>query len=90
MKRAARQVKANCGAATDESGKASGPWGKGTVTVTLGHNGHAQGTTVGAPFDGKPVGKCIAQAFAGLTYPPFAGGDATVDWPVEVVAPAGH
>ena len=27
LKRAARQVKANCGAATDEDGKATGPWG---------------------------------------------------------------
>jgi hypothetical protein len=89
LKRAARQVKANCGAATDEDGKATGPWGKTTVTVKLGHNGHSQGATVEAPYDGKPVGKCITQAFAILTFPPFAGADTPVDWPVEVVPP-GH
>jgi hypothetical protein len=89
LKRAARQVKANCGAATDENGKASGPWGKETVSVKLGHNGHSQGATIPTLFDGKPVGKCIAQAFAVLVFPPFAGGDTTVEWPIEVVAPAG-
>jgi len=89
LKRAARQVKANCGAATDEDGKASGPWGKTTVTVKLGHNGHSQGATIGPPYDGKPAGKCTVQAFAILTFPPFAGGDTTVDWPVEIVPPSG-
>jgi len=88
LKRAARQVKANCGATTDEDGKATGPWGTGSVTVKLGHNGHSQGATIGPPFDGQPVGKCITQAFAILTFPPFAGADTTVDWPVEVVKPA--
>jgi hypothetical protein len=90
LKRAARQVKANCGATTDEEGKATGPWGKTTVTVKLGHNGHSQGATIGPPYDGKPVGRCTAQAFAILTYPPFAGADTTVDWPVEIVAPGAH
>jgi len=82
-------VKGNCGAATDEEGKASGPWGKTTVTVKLGHNGHSQGATIPAPYDGKPVGNCATRAFAILTFPPFAGGDTTVDWPVEIDAPAG-
>src|SRR5579859_6355829 len=30
LKRGARQVKANCGSASDEDGKVSGPWGKTT------------------------------------------------------------
>ena len=88
LKRAARQVKANCGAATNDDGKATGPWGKFDVSVKLGHNGHSAGATVPAPYDGKPVGKCVSNAFAILQYPPFAGGDTTVDWPVEIVAPA--
>ncbi len=87
LTRAARQVKANCGATTDEEGKATGPWGKVTATVTLGHNGHSKGATVPAPFDGKPVGRCVSQAFATIQYPPFAGDDTTIDWPVEVVQP---
>jgi len=87
LKRAARQVKANCGAATDDSGSASGPWGKATVTVKLGHNGHSKSGTIAAPFDGKPTGNCAIKAFGNLIYEPFAGGDADVDWPVEIVKP---
>jgi hypothetical protein len=87
LKRAARQVKANCGAATDENGAATGPRGKTTVTVKLGHNGHTKGGTVPAPFDGKSTGRCAVQAFSNLIYAPFGGGDTDVDWPVEVVKP---
>jgi hypothetical protein len=87
LKRAARQVKGNCGGTKDEDGKATGPWGKTTVTVKLGHNGHSQGAAISAPFDGRPVGKCISQAFAIITYPPFAGADTTIEWEVEVVEP---
>ncbi|MFO0666207.1 MAG: hypothetical protein U0174_19795 [Polyangiaceae bacterium] len=87
LARAARQVKQNCGATKDENGVATGPWGKVTVKVTLGHNGHSRGTTVPAPYDGKPVGRCIAQAFSNLTIPPWAGDDTDVDWEVELVKP---
>ena len=87
LKRAARQVKANCGAATDDTGTASGPWGKTTVTVKLGHNGHSKGGAVPAPFDGKATGRCAAQAFGNLIYSPFPGADTDVDWPVELVKP---
>ena len=88
LKRAARQVLANCGAASDDQGKANGPWGKTTITVQLGHNGHSKGATMQAPFDGSPTGKCIFNSFNNLIYPPFAGGDTTVEWEVESVKPA--
>jgi len=88
LKRAARQVKANCGAATDDSGAANGPWGKTNVSVKLGHNGHSKSATIGEPYDGKPTGRCATQAFVNLQYPPFAGTDAVVDWEVEIVKPA--
>jgi hypothetical protein len=87
LKRAARQVKANCGAATDESGNATGPWGKSVVTVKLGHNGHSKSGTVPAPYDGKASGNCAAKAFGNLIYEPFAGSDTDVDWPIEIVKP---
>ncbi len=87
LKRAARQVKANCGAATDDNGTASGPWGKAVVTVKLGHNGHSKGGTVPAPFEGKATGNCAIKAFGNLIYEPFAGSDADVDWPVEIAKP---
>lgn len=87
LKRAARQVKENCGQAKDENGKAVGPWGKLTVQVQLGHNGHSKGTTVPSPYQGKPTGTCIEKAFTNLTFPPWAGGDTQVDWEVELVEP---
>jgi hypothetical protein len=87
LKRAARQVKENCGAAKDESGKASGPWGKTNVQVMLGHNGHSKGITVPAPYQGKPTGNCVEKAFTNLTFPPWAGQDTQVDWEVEIVQP---
>jgi len=87
LKRAARQVKENCGAAKDDSGKATGPWGKTTVQVQLGSNGHSKGITVPSPYQGKPVGNCIEKAFTNLTFPPWGGSDTTVDWEVELVQP---
>jgi len=87
LKRAARQVSSNCGAATDDTGTASGPWGKTTITVKLGHNGHSRGGTVPPPFDGKTTGRCSVQAFTNLIYAPFAGSDVDVDWPIEIKKP---
>jgi hypothetical protein len=87
LRRAARQVHANCGAAKDDAGKAGGPWGKVTVQVQLGHNGHSKGITVPAPYQGKPTGNCIEKAFTNLTFPPWSGSDTQVDWEVELVEP---
>jgi hypothetical protein len=87
LNRAARQVKANCGQAKDENGKAIGPWGKVTVNVQLGHNGHSKGITVPPPYQGKPVGTCIERAFTNLSFPPWAGADTEVPWEVELVEP---
>jgi hypothetical protein len=87
LARAARQVKSNCGGATDENGVVTGPWGKATFTVKLGHNGHSKGGTIGGGFAGKPPGNCVEKAFTNLIYAPFAGDDVDVDWPVEIVKP---
>jgi len=87
LKRAARQVKENCGAAKDDNGKAVGPWGKTNVQVMLGHNGHSKGITVPAPYQGKPTGNCVEKAFKSLTFPPWAGQDTQLDWEVEIIAP---
>ena len=87
MKRAARQVKGNCGGAKDSDGKATGPFGKTMVTVVLGRNGHSKSATVDSSLADKPAGKCIVQAFSNLTYAPWAGSDATVQWEVELVQP---
>jgi len=87
VKRAARQVKENCGAAKDDNGKAIGPWGKATLQIQLGRNGHSKGLTVPAPYQGKPVGNCIEKAFTNLTFPPWGGSDTEISWEVELVQP---
>src|SRR5689334_11488736 len=46
LKRGSRQVKDNCGQAKDADGKLAGPFGKSTVQLTLGHNGHMKDVKV--------------------------------------------
>ena len=88
LNRASNQVKNNCGSATDENGKAAGPWGNVKVTVTLGRNGHVHGVAVPDPYNGKPVGTCIEHAFQYLIFPPYAApADVTVDRDVELHPP---
>ena len=90
LTRAAAHVKSSCGAATDDNGVATGPWGTTKVAVTLGRNGRVHGVTIPDPYDGKPPGNCAVLAFKGLIFPPYAApADVTVDWDVELVKPAG-
>jgi hypothetical protein len=87
LNRAARQVHDNCGHARDEEGKTSGPWGKTSVSITLGHNGHTRSVTIPEPFDGKPTGKCAVKAFGNLVFPPWTGPDETIEWAIEIPQP---
>lgn len=87
LHRAALQVAAHCGAATDESGKA-GPWGKTRVTITLGRNGYTRKVEVAPDFDGKPAGNCIVQGFRKLAITPYnAPTDEQIVWPVNIKKP---
>ncbi|HSQ64072.1 MAG TPA: hypothetical protein VLM85_12690 [Polyangiaceae bacterium] len=88
LRRAANQVKANCGAATDSDGKRLGPWGATKVSVTLGRNGHVRDVSIPSPYDDKPAGSCAIKAFENLIFPPYAAPtDSVVDWDVELVKP---
>jgi hypothetical protein len=88
LKRAARSIKASCGAATDNDGQANGPWGATKASVTLGRNGHVKQVSVPAPYAGQPVGACAADAFKKIWFPPYAApSDVTVEWDVEFVKP---
>jgi hypothetical protein len=80
-------VKDNCGQAKDDTGKATGPWGKVSIQIMLGHNGHSKEVTIPAPYGEKPVGKCIEKAFTNLTFPPWAGADTQITQEVELVEP---
>lgn len=88
LKRAAKQVRANCGAASDEDGAKTGPWGATTATIVLGRNGHVREVTVPAPYSGKPVGDCVVNSFRKIQYPPYnAASDASVNWDIQIVEP---
>ena len=88
LRRAANQVKANCGAATDSDGKRLGPWGATKVSVTLGRNGHVRDVSIPSPYDDKPAGSCAIKAFENLIFPPYAAPtDSVVEWDVELVKP---
>lgn len=87
LKRAGRSVKESCGEAKDDNGVASGPWGKVTIQVMLGRNGHTKAVTLPASHAEKPAGKCIFNAFSNLAFPPWAGQDTQIDWEVELVQP---
>jgi hypothetical protein len=90
LRRAAGQVQGHCGAASDENGKANGPWGKTKASVVLGRNGHVRAVTVPELYADKPVGVCVQHAFQNLIYPPYAApADVTVEWDIEIVRPAG-
>jgi len=88
LKRAGRSIKASCGSATDDDGRATGPWGTTKANVVLGRNGHVKQVSVPAPYDGKPVGNCAVEAFRRILFPPYAGSsDVAVDWYIEIVHP---
>jgi hypothetical protein len=88
LKRAAKQVRANCGSASDEEGAKTGPWGSTTATIVLGRNGHIREVTVPAPYSGKPVGECVVNSFRKIQYPPYnAARDASINWDIQIVEP---
>jgi hypothetical protein len=88
MRRAAKQIKSNCGSATDEEGKATGPWGSVKAGIVLGRNGHVKDVTIPDPFNGKPVGTCLARALQKIQFPPYAGSsDVSIDWDFDLVKP---
>lgn len=90
MNRAARQVKDHCGSVTEDDGKRVGPYGTAKLSIRLGRNGHVKDVTVPDPFNGKAVGRCAAQAFERVTFPPYGGSsDVTIERDVEIVAPKG-
>ena len=88
MKRSAKQIKANCGAATDQEGKTTGPWGTVHVSITLGRNGHVKDVAVPDPYKDKPVGTCISRQLMKIIFAPYvASDDSTIEEDFEVTKP---
>ncbi len=58
--------------------KPDGPTGQGRVKVTFAPSGSVQSAAIeGAPFEGTPVGSCVAGKFRGAHIPAFAGSPVT-------------
>lgn len=58
--------------------KPDGPTGTGRVKVTFAPSGSVQTAVIdGAPFEGTPVGSCVAGKFRGARIPAFAGSAVT-------------
>ncbi|MBV9948787.1 MAG: hypothetical protein JOZ69_18205 [Myxococcales bacterium] len=88
LKRAAKQIKDNCGSASDDDGNKTGPWGQTSATIVLGRNGHVSDVTVPAPYSGKPVGECVVRSFKKIQFPPYAGpSDVSVNWDIVIAQP---
>jgi hypothetical protein len=88
LRKAAKQIKSNCGAASDDEGNKTGPWGTAHTSIALGRNGHVKQVSVPAPYDGKPVGICLARALQKIVFPPYAASDdASIEWDFELVKP---
>jgi hypothetical protein len=88
MRKTAKQIKANCGSASDEEGQKTGPWGSAHVAIVLGRNGRVKQVGVPAPYDGKPVGVCMSRALMKIVFPPYGGSDdQSIEWDFELVKP---
>jgi hypothetical protein len=57
--------------------------GEGTVTVRspVRARHHA---TIGAPFEGTPMGQCVTRAFVNMIIPPFEGADVDLTYQVNL------
>ncbi len=73
----------NARTCVDVVGK-SQPRGDADVTVTFSGVGKSTKATVGAPFDGTPIGKCIVRAFVNIVVTPFEGPDVDVHQKVKL------
>jgi eukaryotic-like serine/threonine-protein kinase len=58
--------------------RSGGPTGSGTATITFSPDGPVKFVSVSAPFDGTPVGQCVANVFRGAHVPPFSGSSFTL------------
>lgn len=60
------------------------PRGTAKVSITFDNEGHVKTSTITAPFDGTPLGKCVMNAYNAVIVPPYEGPMATIDWDVDL------
>ncbi len=65
----------------------AGPRGQGTAEVTFEKDGHVSSVVLSAPFEGTPVGECVAGKFRRVTIPAFADGPKPTKKTFELAGP---
>jgi len=63
---------------------ANQPHGDGVVTVTFAGKGRSTRATLGAPFEGTAMGRCVTRAFVDIIIAPFEGPDVDLTYPVNL------
>jgi hypothetical protein len=83
LMRATMSAESCPGVVYEQEGKEH-PRGDFKVTVTFQEDGTVKSVTIPSPFDGKPVGDCVIQAYKHVIVPPYVGGEQIVDWDVSL------
>jgi hypothetical protein len=83
LQRATMSAESCPGVVYEQEGKEH-PRGDFKATITFQEDGTVKQITIPAPFDGKPVGDCVMQAYKHVIVPPYTGGEQIVDWDVSL------
>jgi hypothetical protein len=83
LQRATLSAESCPGVVFEQEGKEH-PRGEFKATVTFQEDGTVRQVTIPSPFDGKPVGDCVIQAYKHVIIPPYVGGEQIVDWDVNL------
>jgi hypothetical protein len=83
LQRATMSAESCPGVVYEQEGKEH-PRGEFKATITFQEDGTVKQITIPAPFDGKPVGDCVIQAYKHVIVPPYTGGEQIVDWDVSL------
>lgn len=83
LQRATMSAESCPGVVYEQEGKEH-PRGDFKATITFQEDGTVKAITIPSPFDGKPVGDCVIQAYKHVIIPPYVGGEQIVDWDVSL------
>ena len=83
LMRATMSAESCPGVVFEQEGKEH-PRGEFKASITFQEDGTVRQVSIPSPFDGKPVGDCVVQAYKHVIIPPYTGGEQIVDWDVNL------
>ena len=83
LQRATMSAESCPGVVYEQEGKEH-PRGDFKASITFQEDGTVKQVSIPSPFDGKPVGDCVIQAYKHVIVPPYTGGEQIVDWDVSL------